>query len=642
MNRKAKLSLVLILSAVLISVYCIAFLFNPDNNIDRVELIKRDGKTVSQVELAPAEKYTQSVYVYKDFSFIEIERVHTTEANSVKISIASEGVSVYSGELIFNEGDQTKELNFAARGGTYELTLENTGKKTVIFPLVSSSGYDIGNEKVSSNPVLKLGVGVRTNRVRILFLGCVVLLLFLSVSAVIFWLRGTKFTIRMTVFYIFIVAMVYTLVFPAWNINDYKVHFATAYHYSNKLLGVKDEDNTLFVRKDDTYYLRNVFSDRNQEFYQPTKRSYDDAIGLLFNKVSSDELEPITKEYRILGYRYWNFIPQIIGITAARIFSVNILAALLLSRLLSLAILLLGIYLALSRLPGNLTLPISFVFCFPVVAMCFTAVSYDAVSFVVTLNLIASVYNIQRRYSNGNAIALIICSYLLGAIKGGAYVLFGLLLFLIPLYRGKKEKWLLGFSVAAVLTALLIIYRGVVFGGGSFFQFGSDNTGFYSVRWAIAHPIEYLILAGRTYIRNPDIYYSMIGRDLGWNSAVLPCFACGMFGILLFVSILRNEKTAEMTWVLGKKDKRIVVLVILLTFLFTPAMLLSNTRIPSDTIFGIQGRYYIPVFFLGIVLLSGIKREFRGKKTDSFVLFTGMGILQSVSLYYMSVTFLLR
>ena len=97
---------------------------------------------------------------------------------------------------------------------------------------------------------------------------------------------------------------------------------------------------------------------------------------------------------------------------------------------------------------------------------------------------------------------------------------------------------------------------------------------------------------------------SMIANPLGWVDIQVPNIIVMGFAIVLIFSAIPNhisKKTTKKLMIMSG------VIVILVSGLVLAAMLISYTYVGSDIILGVQGRYFLPVLPLILLIIQGSK-----------------------------------
>ena len=637
-DRMHRFGLAVVLLGMLI---CVGILVFSIPDIDRVELIPVDQKVVAIQDLPPGEERVQSVYLHEAFDRLTLFRSNADTKNVMGIEATLNGRLRFSEDLVFAAGETRREVHFSGEKGTLVLRIVNHEKVPLSLPLVSESAYNIGAGMEAADSLLRLGVDRRSDIAKWTF-GAAALLLFLLALGVL-WGWGTRWNRKKAVLFILMICLVYSLLFPAWNVNDFSMHFMTSWSYANTFLGIgPDETDLVMVREDDIEPFSFVLNDRYQSFFQPTSKSYDNAVSYLFQRTEHNQIVPFERDNSVRRENgIWSYFPYILGILIARLLSLNVVTAVFLARFCGLAFCISGICAALRILPERMTVPVTILSCVPVCAMNLVAVSYDGPCYVVVLCFFACIISLREQYSLRVALFLVFCSLALSLVKRGAYTPFILSLPVLLSSREKNRKNLVICCVFASVLGLLYNYRNILLGRISLNTFTSEGFGTLNAKWALQHPLNYLILMVRSYLRQTDKIYGVIGRHLGWNKAVIPEFVCGLFYLLLILSsVLPGSGFKEMK-AFSRLEKTWIWLPVAALILLLPTTMLSYTFVTSEIIDGPQGRYYLPLLIpLLMLCCHNLRRKIILKADISTLLLWGASFLHLASVYYVAFGFL--
>ena len=620
---------------------CIAYLIFHSPVLYKIDLLPRNVEVDTFIELQPGEKWEQSVYVYKSFEQITLFRKQSDTECTVSIEILQGSRPLWSEQVTFVSGAAETELPVIGEKGTLLIRLINQGNETLSLPLIASQYYDIDYLVLAKEPLIQLGITHFSVSVP-WTLGIAVLLLCI-LSLTVLWGWGAEWNHKKAFLFILTICLVYLILFPAWNINDFSAHFATAYSVSSRLLGSLpvDESNRLMVREEDQFYLRYVLTDRCSPYYQPSRRSYDDAAAFLFQRTTQNQIVPTDYALHPLdGYGFWNYIPSILGILLARLLSLNLVTAVFLARLFGIAFYVAGISFALRQMRKNMILSVTILSSFPVCAINLTAISYDALCYVLVLILFACILSLREKNRLTNAITLAVCSAALGMVKGGAYIPFILSIFMLLTGKDQRNRITAIGSILAAFLGLGFNYRHLLFRNIRYFQFGFTGSGSYTPEWALQHPLEYWIMMARTYLRKPDIILDIAGHRLGWNYEVIPEIICVLLFLLLLFSAFSQDLQQKKCRSFSRFEKIWIWFPVTLLILFTPAMMLSSTDIGSETILGVQGRYYLPLLIpICLLLYDCASQKQKIMTQDTSFLLSSLGFLTLMSVYYVALAF---
>lgn len=403
---------------------------------------------------------------------------------------------------------------------------------------------------------------------------------------------------------------------------DETMHYGSAFHVSNAMLFVKEEEEGILVRPCDAevnfpregktsiqtyaYFYNNFFKTTSDS---PTN-----------NLVIKGEVVP-----KNIG-EWFNYFPAAIGITMGRVLHIGGVGTYMLARLMTTITFLVLFYFAMKRLPfgQNTFFAIA---CFPMFLQEVSSVSYDALILGLVYFTVAEVLNYTYTKNTvqiklPEKIIVILCFFLLGSLKSGLYSLVPAALivpYIIRQLKNKNKK-----EVGKSLLMLAILFMGIIFfailtrgrvtpgiDGTTYNGFpvwrADGSTLLYSVKSIVTHPLEMIKLFYNTFFKTQFLFLlnSSI-NNLGWfnlevNGGIV--FLYLLTGI--FSAVSYREETLFPT-----RPERIWWAISSLGFLVcvTVALLITWTPYLYSSASGIQGRYLLP--FLPIALFT----VFRNRK----------------------------
>lgn len=430
-----------------------------------------------------------------------------------------------------------------------------------------------------------------------------------------------------------LLGIIYIFMIPPYFTPDEEYHFAVSYAASSNLLGenATDEEGNVLVRKTDYDYYESFLESGG------TKLSRSSYITEMKGILSDNDTE-LSEQYHIRklpGKTALAYIPQIIGITLARVLKLNGAMLFLFGRGITYVLYIVLMYWAIKLMPFA-KLSMAVVGLLPMTIELATSYNYDAVLLPVCFLTFSYIFYLAysaEKVKKKDFILLAVMLCVIFIIKSIYAVVF-LLALIIP-----KEKFGSGKKKAAM--AMGMIFIGILALGatniGSMIQNVSGESSQvttwsgeknYSIRSIVEDPDHVLGVIFRTFYRNADYYLgSAIGRYLGWlNFGITPIMFSGYI-VLLFASTFRTNTNIEMK----KNDKMIswaycLLIVILVYF----SLLLSWTRESSKLIEGIQGRYFLPIFPVLMCLIQN-KIVVLKRRIDYEVL-TGMTFISTFSI----------
>ena len=212
---------------------------------------------------------------------------------------------------------------------------------------------------------------------------------------------------------------------------------------------------------------------------------------------------------------------------------------------------------------------------------------------------------------------------------------------LILVKKDKKSVITVCSIIGAALLTVLLFDK--ILPSDELFQFGEENSGNMMTAFAYQHPADYLRMLVSTFQWFGDTYmFQALGKELSYLEATLSeVTVIGAFLAILVYATLEKDKLE-----LKKSDRIIFVVIALLSFVLTPAMLLSYTPAGSGMIYGVQGRYLFPMMSLLILAVTkfGLKKtrenasdEVKTQVLDScinvYVIFTLIMMYMMMKLY---------
>lgn len=435
--------------------------------------------------------------------------------------------------------------------------------------------------------------------------------------------------------------LVYMLVMPIYSAPDENTHIPTVYYYSNQLLGKEavDEDDNVMWRKYDDEMLNHA-----RDKY-PTARTYATIYHHFWDKSTEDTMvSSQVNALQPLNVTFLGYIPQILGITIARLLHFGTVRMFLMGKLFILLCYTAIVYASVKIIPVGKEM-LSAIALLPVSLAQATSFSYDGMVTAVSFLFIALVFRLiyeEREIRKSEILVLAVAMIFMSAVKV-VYLMIGLILFAIPAERFSKpsKKWLV------IMTILLIGIVSIFF--SRFSQVVELSTvptdGYmdkqtYTIGALVHEPIRIVYIVYATLRNGVSGYLStLLGSGMGWSYVSLPrVLQFGLVVVLVFASLQREGEQKP----LSQKDKAWFVLASLLCIMaIEGAMLLAYTPLGVNYIKGVQGRYFLPVLPLLLILFKNhtitVKGEIRARINMALyvvqyfsLLYIGTFILESV------------
>lgn len=309
--------------------------------------------------------------------------------------------------------------------------------------------------------------------------------------------------------------------------------------------------------------------------------------------------EIVNIESRIASYSPITYLPQIIGIYIGKIFTSNALIQLYFARILNMIVCITMLYYAVKLIPfgKNVIFLISLI---PIAIEGYVTLSADGITIATAILFISFVlylaYGIKEKVSSKQMIILLLISIVL-AISKTVYLPMILFIFIIPKEKFKNNKyfWLCSIFLLASLADFIWFLTGTKTNVG-----GQNQS---AIAYIILNPIQYIGKVLYTIASRGCIYLEEIfGGYLEWNENVkIYVFPI----ILLITTILLITKGEEESFKFKNWQKVLCLFIVISTIiLIFTSMFLGWARLELNYIEGIQGRYFLPLLPLILLLLS--------------------------------------
>lgn len=419
-----------------------------------------------------------------------------------------------------------------------------------------------------------------------------------------------------------VLALLYLFLLPPLSVPDEEAHLKQAYSCSNRIMGKESEESgTILMDKEDFHAMQMFETTPSLPEYDRLKE------GIAKSGREEGTVNVPHSDTRAPAVTY---LPGIIGITLGRMLGLNGLLVLYLGRICSVLFYLLTMYFFIRTM--EFAKSAAFVMAIlPMTIQQCCSYSYDSVViefaflyFAVLFRLIYGKGTVKKAQIFWYALFMVILS----VCKGGAYMPLCLLTLLIPAERfsQKRQKRIFVGAMALIaaaafltstLSSVLFVVNPTAEQTEAAYLAGEN----FGVSGLLEQPMEFILISGRTLFLSCDAFLeNMLGMQLGWlDINVSRIVIYGML-LLILLSVLpiedgRKRSAPEAT----KRQRLSYAAVILLSagMIFT-SMFISWTPKESKEIFGIQGRYFLPMLPLAITLLYNkwvvLKKDI-GRKT---------------------------
>ncbi len=530
----------------------------------------------------------------------------TTQDNLKKIKIKFSEVSIENNDkitvkLYTNKGKKIKKVVIKQLDYENGYTLsfdkiKNSSEKEFKIVIENTSHIDgLQLESITASYLKDI------NRVAFIIVITVVTIV---VSIITLLLEKKNFKIENS--YLILAIFIYGLFiifFPLFTAHDELYHWFRAYEISEgKLLsGIHDNRPQSSMPTS----VGEIYNTENQYI---NYRTTADALS-----VEESNNTTLYDMRTVAIYSPVQYIPQSLGILVAKIFTDKTLIMAYCGRLFNALLSIALIYFAIKIIPIGKRIIFTIAF-LPIAIEGFTSLSADAITISAALLLLA--YILKLRYDpkvevvrKKDCFIIILLSFVIALCKI-VYLPLVLMCFLIPKEKFKSKKMYLVFCIITVLTSIILnlIWLKIASGYLSL----ASKTG-VQVSSIFNHPLEYIMTVIYTFAVNAKQYlFAMVGEGLAWGERVHPLsiVLIGFLMLLLTNTLFDYHKEIKFGSMINSIFTTIVICVIGLIF---TSLYIQWSSPGNPTIAGIQGRYFLPILPLALLLISNLKLKISQK-----------------------------
>lgn len=299
-------------------------------------------------------------------------------------------------------------------------------------------------------------------------------------------------------------------------------------------------------------------------------------------------------------YSFICYLPQTVGMLLAKVIHLPIILQIFMARLFNFLVFVFLTYLALKLLPMKKSCIFLILF-FPIVLQEAVSLSPDSLTIAISVFFISYVFHLRCRKETPitkKEIGILALSSIVLSLCKIVYLPICFLLFLIPKekFSSLKRKNIIVFSIALVAIIINLIWLSI---SSSFLPKSGDINSTNQLKYILTHLLQYGLTIFRTYDTiGRDLLFSSFGNSLGnLNIRISELYMIPM--MFLFVSSLLYDNNHTKNFnIKGYEKIWIAILILGVIFFISTSLYLQWTKVESPLIKGIQGRYFIPIYFL--------------------------------------------
>lgn len=496
--------------------------------------------------------------------------------------------------------------------------------------------------------VFNLAICLQISRSRsVLLLGTLSALALLFIYVVFYLMRERRGIAAHALFLVLLIflGLLCMAVFLPMTAPDEPYHYFESYFYSNLLLFVPSEPGGIMMRGSDISPFR-IYSTQLSGQY------FSDLINEWAFFAEDAELKNFAgfpgQGFDIGANPPQTKILSALGITLGRLLGLGAIPVFYLGRVFNFAGFVVLVYLAVRFAPVGKRI-FMIVACLPMSLHIATSYSYDATIIGLAFLLIALCLRAifaEEKLSAGLKVSIGVVVFLLAPCKV-VYSVLAFLVLLIPKskFETRRACTLYKIGVIAIAAFAIVILRLPALVSMSQIPSadaqpsirGEDTGVFYSVGDILGNPLAFVSLLIRTIHVSGGFYIgSMIGSSLGWLQITGPWYVILAFLLLLLLAMPKSVMSDLQ--IKGTQKTVFACIFVIGAFLVCLSMYLAWTFNTESVIQGVQGRYFIPL--LPLLLLVFRSDVLVATKDYSWTLLYAAGLLNVAYVTWLYATIL--
>lgn len=424
-----------------------------------------------------------------------------------------------------------------------------------------------------------------------------------------------------------VICLMFMATMPTFKNHDELYHWIRTYEVSTGVLATKVEDGVQGTKMPEA-----ITAIMKSNWETTTYSDVNYALGIEMDKDNTYTIDSKTAAV----YAFVQYIPQAIGALVARVFTSKPLIMAYAGRLFNIIFAMFVLYKAIKLMPfgKKIFLIISYI---PIVIEGFSSLSPDAMTTSISFLYIAYILNLafdeKKIVGLKQKIFLTLLSIIVALCKI-VYLPLVLLLFLIPKEKfcntGKEDKSPITKKILNIMliAGIAVVINLLWLGFSSRYLLNlRDGDSKYQVLLLFKNPIMYIQELIYTFNLYGNNYLTgMLGESLGWGELIRLNFIVPSVLFVLLIIELVTDETLRNKFSGWQKFVIFITFLIIFGLIFT-SLYVQWTTIGSESILGVQGRYFIPILPLLMLLIGNdikIKSGYNDKSVLKAVAITGL------------------
>lgn len=412
--------------------------------------------------------------------------------------------------------------------------------------------------------------------------------------------------------YVFLVSAIsmgflFSLIVPPYCVPDERTHVDTIYRMSNEFLGIREipGPNRIYKRACDVDSgIRNTMSLAPYMYCEMSEQLFEGAGW-------DTQLVPAYARNAIDNVTVLNYLPAAAGFTCARLLRRNLLTMIMMARWFNVIAVSWLMFIAVRKAPFGKGV-FALIGLLPKMLNQNVSCSYDGMIIAAVFLFLAYVLHIfyEDNVSVGDLLLVVVCGWFLAANKGGAYLPLTAFLLLLPFVRRKNRKmWreIAGYTLLSMLLVFsfkfIVRVSGILVRSSGTAVKAEGKATLYTLSDFFTAPGSlFRVFESTAVIKGQNLLGDVVGINIAQQQVNAPWLIIFAFLILLLIAALNREDGR--VWFSPRQKGYIALLTAAGVGLISVSMLLSWTTVGSETIEGLQGRYFLPYVILPFLCLQ--------------------------------------
>jgi len=425
-----------------------------------------------------------------------------------------------------------------------------------------------------------------------------------------------------------LICLVFLLAMPIFKGHDEAVHWRKAFEVSTgKVLFSSEKTIDLPI---------NIMKEVAGKWFYI---DYETVLEKLIDIKLEDE-NKCTFSRVFASYSSIQYAPQAIGIVIARLFTDRILVMAYLGRILNCIVGLCICYKAIKIMPFGKKSILTLMY-IPILIEGFTSLSGDtmiiSISYLFIAYILRSIFEKENKLKNNEKVIIFTLAIVLAMCKM-VYLPLIFLVLLLPKEKFKSNKecksYKIGTIIVCIVITLLIFNLAMNMPGNR-----EGNNAKVQLQKVISNPLNYIAILLGSMNQNGTWYIeTLFGSHLSWSEDISLYFIVpyGLCTMAIMQAMLDNDIKEK----LSKKQKYIILgIIVISVILIFSSMYITWTKTDSNIIEGVQGRYFLPLMPLVLILIGSI--PIKSHINEEKVL-KGIGIIGTLMQVYVIMSIVIR